>query len=185
MKLNEKQQKKSKDDEVKQNFDEMINQLKEKFQSSGNRSEKLEVLTVLPKSWSIRKIEKEFQASNYMARKSKKLVQEKGLLSTPNPKPGNNLSKKTTDDVVLFYKSDAISREMPGKRDCVSMIVKGRKERVQKRLILCNLKEAYQTLKNDNSVKIGFSKFASLRPKNVVLLGGMCLHNPPKFQIDD
>ena len=67
---------------------EVIGQLKEKFNSTVKRSEKVRILTILPKSWSVRKIMKEFGASNYMARQAKKLVQEKGILSSPNPKPG-------------------------------------------------------------------------------------------------
>ena len=72
---------------------EMIKQLKEKFQKSTKRSEEVQVLTVLPKSWPIRKIQSQFGASNYMARKAKHLVREKGILATPNPKPGHSLSK--------------------------------------------------------------------------------------------
>ena len=42
----------------------MIQQLKERFVSCELSSQKVQVLTVLPKSWSIRKIEQEFSASN-------------------------------------------------------------------------------------------------------------------------
>ena len=65
---------------------EIVEQLKEKFLSCSKTSEKILVLTILPKSWSIRKIEHEFQATSYMVRKAKKLVEEKGILSSPNPK---------------------------------------------------------------------------------------------------
>ena len=53
---------------------EMITQLKQKFHSLTKKSEKVQVLTVLPVSWSIKRIEYEFGASNYMPRKAKKLV---------------------------------------------------------------------------------------------------------------
>ena len=53
---------------------EMIQQLKEKFRSTAQRSEQLQILTVLPKSWSLKRIQQEFLVSNYMARKSKDLV---------------------------------------------------------------------------------------------------------------
>jgi hypothetical protein len=42
-------------------FNEMISQLKENFRNTDSRSEKLKILTVLPKSWGICRIEKEFQ----------------------------------------------------------------------------------------------------------------------------
>ena len=53
---------------------EMLLQLKEKFQSTSNRSEQFQILTVLPKSWTRRRIQDEFGISDYMARKSKELV---------------------------------------------------------------------------------------------------------------
>ena len=64
---------------------EIIRQLKEKFQSTSERSIRVQILTILPQSWSIRKIETEFGVSNFMARTAKKLVREEGILSTPNP----------------------------------------------------------------------------------------------------
>ena len=92
-------------------------------------------------------------------------MKEKGVLATPNPKSGNKIPKATEESVKLFYQSDEISRNMPGKKDCVSMLVDGKRSTVQKRLILCNLKEAYQLFKSQNNIKLGFSKFASLPPK--------------------
>ena len=44
---------------------EIITQLKDKFQATTERSEKVQILTVLPKSWTIRKVQDEFGASNY------------------------------------------------------------------------------------------------------------------------
>ena len=82
---------------------EMIQQLKEKFQSTPQRSEQLQILTVLPKSWSLKKIQQEFGVSNYMTRKSKVLVKEKGVLSLPGTKPGPSLPLKTVDIVHAFH----------------------------------------------------------------------------------
>jgi hypothetical protein len=42
-------------------FNEMINQLKERLKNTDSRSEKLKILTVPPKRWGICRIEKEFQ----------------------------------------------------------------------------------------------------------------------------
>ena len=39
---------------------EMIWQLKEKFEETNTKSEKVKILIVLPKSWSIRKVQDEF-----------------------------------------------------------------------------------------------------------------------------
>ena len=59
------------------NDSEIIAQLKEKFHSSTERSQKVQILTVLRKSWSTRKVEEEFAVSNYMARKPKILLKIK------------------------------------------------------------------------------------------------------------
>lgn len=156
---------------------EMLTQLKEKFQSTKDRSLKVQILTLLPKSWSVRKVQKEFEATNYMVRKAKKLVKENGILSTPNPKPGKNLSQDTVNSVKDFYNSDQISRNMPGKKDFVSMASQGEKIPVQKRLVLCNLNEAFKEFKDEYPhLKIGFSKFAELRPKNCILAGASGTH---------
>ena len=158
---------------------EIISQLKEKFRSTVRRSEKVKILTALPKSWSVRKIVKEFGASNYMARQAKKLVLEKGFLSSPNPKPGNPLPERTKQLVLDVYLSDDISRMQPGMKNTVScMNAEGRRVTEQKRLLLCNLKEAYQHFKSLHpDAKVGFSTFASMRPKECVLAGANGTHS--------
>ncbi len=142
------------------------------------KSEKLQVLTVLPKSWTVKKIESEFGVSNYVARKTKNLVRERGILATPNPKLGHPLAPKTAALVCSFYDSDEVSRMMPGKKDFIS--IKQGEERVhkQKRLVLSNLKEVYQLFKDKfPTLSIGFSKFAELRPRHCVLAGASGTHS--------
>ena len=52
----------------------------------------MQVLSFLtPQSWTIQRIEKEFGTTFYMARLSKQLVSSKGVLSTPNSRPGETL----------------------------------------------------------------------------------------------
>ena len=158
---------------------EVIQQLKEKFATTSARSEKVKILTVLPYSWSLSMIEKEFSVSDYMARQAKRLVAEKGILSGPNLRLGTTiLSEETLNDVVLFYCSDDVSRQMPGKKDFVSVTTSQGREHVQKRLLLSNLKEAYQQFKTLHpNTDIGFSKFADLRPKQCVLAGSSGTHS--------
>lgn len=79
-----------------------------------------------------------------MARQAKRLVVEKGILSGPNPKLDQILSTATIKSVMLFYCSDEVSRQMPGKKDFVAVTTsQGLREHVQKRLLLSNLKKAY------------------------------------------
>ena len=157
---------------------EIIMQLKEKFHSTDGRSEKVKILTVLPKSWSVRKIAKEFEALIYMARQAKKLVLEKGILSSSNPKPGKALPDRTQQLVLDVYLSDEISRMLPGRKDCVYvMTAEGKRVSRQKRLLLCNLKEEYHHFRSIHpDIRVGFSTFASLRPKECVLAGASGTH---------
>ena len=48
-----------------------------------------------------------------MARKSKDLVKEKGVLSLPGPKRGPSLLQKTVDIVPSFYENDEIRWPTP------------------------------------------------------------------------
>ena len=80
--------------EITDDGSEMIQQLKEKFQSTAERSEQLQILTVLPKSWSLKKIQQEFGVSNYMARKSKDLVKERGFFLIPAQNPDLHCPRK-------------------------------------------------------------------------------------------
>ena len=135
------------------------------------------MLTVLPKSWSVRKIQQEYGVSEYLARQSKKLVEEKGILSLPDPLRGPSLPSETVDTVCMFYESDDISRVMPGKKDFVLVKKEGKRQHIQKRLVLSNLREVYCEFKERfPNCKVGFSKFAELRPKHCVLAGASGTH---------
>ena len=79
------------------------------------------MLTVLPKSWSVKKVQQEFGVSEYLARQSKKLVEERGILSLPGPSRGPSLPPEAVVVVCSFYESNDISHVMPGKKDFVSV----------------------------------------------------------------
>ena len=156
---------------------EIIKQLKEEFHTTTQQSKKIQILTVLPKSWSIKQVQTEFGTSSYMARKAKNLVKESGILETPNPKLGSTLSPQSVLHIQQFYESDDISRLMPGRKDFVSAKQGKQRVHIQKRLVLSNLKEVYQLFKDTfPTEKVGFSKFAELRPKHCVLAGTSGTH---------
>ena len=96
---------------------EMIQQMTDKFWETKRRSEQIQVLTVLPKSWSVKKVQQEFGVSEYLAWQSKKLVEKRGILSLPGPSHRPSLPPET----VVVYESDDISHVMPGKKDFVSV----------------------------------------------------------------
>lgn len=150
---------------------EIVNQLKLKFAEATNKEQKIQILSVLPRSWSARKIVKEFDTTIHLALLSKKLVEESGILCTPKQRAGTNVIDRDTKDLVKqFYVSDEISRVCAGKRDYVTVNENNVKIAKQRRLILMNLAEAYALFKQQNiGRKIGFSTFASLRPAECVL----------------
>jgi len=68
-----------------------------------------------------------------------------------------------------FYMSDLVSRQLPGKKDYVTVVLNGQKQKVQKRVLVMTVREAHKVLLSEqNGVTIGESKFASLRPQNVI-----------------
>ena len=84
------------------------------------------------------------------------------------------LSPEVTRKVQSFYLLDSISRQSPGRKDFVVSWQNGKKEHLQKRHLLFSLKEAHAIfLKENPLVKIGLSKFSSLRPSNVFLSSNM------------
>lgn len=68
---------------------------------------------------------------------------------------------------------------MPGKKDFLSVVGSdGKRVHIQKRLVLCNLREAYCEFKTQHpNTKIGFTKFSILRPKECVLAGASGTHS--------
>ena len=172
--------------------EKVLEQFTSKFDTM-SKTDQYRVLTSMPKNSSINTIQQTFGVTEHTAKRAKALQEEQGILSTPNPKPGKRLSPESTDKAVKFYEDDTVSRQMAGKKDCVSVLVDGEKKNIQKRRILTTLKEAHVQFKEKNpDVKIGFSKFAEARPKHVVLPGGsgthnvcVCVHHQnPKLMID-
>ena len=67
---------------------------------------------------------------------------------------------------------------MPGKKDFVNVKINGKKTKIQKRQIYSTIYETYLEFEEKNpDLKIGFSKFAELRQKHIVLPGASGIHN--------
>lgn len=74
-------------------FRNLINRLKENFYyKETDRAHQLQILTLLPTTWSPEKISETMNTTVYMARKSKKLLEEKGI-SLPNTRQGESSPK--------------------------------------------------------------------------------------------
>ena len=101
-------------------FDILVTLVNEKLQVSDNTT-KLQLLTLAPQSWAIPKVAEVFNVSQYKVRQSRKLFREKGLLAVKNKKKGKILSDETLQFVKDFFQNDEFTRQMPGKKDCVSI----------------------------------------------------------------
>ena len=52
--------------------------------------------------------------------------------------------------VLPLYLSDEISRQMPGRKDVKTVIIDGKKENVQKKLLVMTVMEAYKQFKQQH-----------------------------------
>ena len=84
------------------------------------------------------------------------------------------LDSSVIQKVHAFYEMDSISRQSPGRKDFAVFWKNGEKKHLQKRHLLFYLREVHTLFLKDNpTVKIGLSKFSSLRPVNVLLSSAM------------
>lgn len=92
----------------------LVDEIKEKLSQTDKSSEKVKFLTMVPKNWTTQELESRFSVSHHMALKAKKLHDELGIGSSPNPKPGKKLNCETEKLIKEFYYNDEYSRCQPG-----------------------------------------------------------------------
>lgn len=158
----------------------LIKNIKIRLKSCKTNSEKINVLSVVPESWTIKRTMRELKVSSYLIKKSRSLVKEHGIVPNVSLKKlGSKLDPETLKIVREFYESDDNGRLCPGMKDCVTVRHEdGTKEKIQKRLILCNINELFKKFKDTHpELKIGRSKFCELRPKWCVLPGPKGTHS--------
>nr|XP_047130328.1 uncharacterized protein LOC124810114 [Hydra vulgaris] len=144
-------------------FDNIMVLLTNKIAESTSTSKKVQLATLAPTDWSIKKVSETLHVTNYVARTAGKLTLEKGNLTKPNPELGKALPDVTVQLVKTFSEDNEHSRLMPCKKEYVSI---KKNVYMQKRLLLCNLKELFVAFKTKSpKIKIGFSRFCTLRPK--------------------
>lgn len=160
-------------------LEDMVNDLKEKFSNLTIYDPlKLRILTILPKTWSAKKISEEFGCSWQFAKKAKDLRNANGILAETTAKAGKKLPTSTVENVVKFYTSDENSRVMAGKKEVVSVKDKDGRSLKQKRLLLLDLRGLFILYKEIYSMfPLSFSKFCQIRPKECVLAGGSGTHS--------
>ena len=155
-----------------------MDDLKAEFEKSSDYRRRLQILTLSP--FSLERTAEFFDMTIYMVKKSRKIKEDEGILpQVGRVCRGKKFSAADRLKVIEFYESDTVSRMCPGaKHYVVVRDEEGRKTKVQKRLILGNLKEIYQLFKEDKTnPEMGFSTFAALRPRHCVLAGSSGTHN--------
>ena len=84
------------------------------------------------------------------------------------------LDLKLIETIKAFYRREDIARFMPGAQDVITIWDEAGKRKEQKRILTMTVAEAYSLFANDHpEVTIGKSKFAELRPKEVLLSSKM------------
>ena len=88
-----------------------------------------------------------------------------------NLKPVHSLTEEEENVIKNFFFEPDVVYTLPGLKDEKTVWVKGEKQKLRKYYLIMYLKEAFQLFKLAHpEIKIGFSKFASLLPVNVLLL---------------
>lgn len=100
------------------------------------------------------------------------------MLASSTLKTGKNLPAETVTKVVEFYENDLNSRIMPHQKATVTVKIDDCKQKVQKRLLLCDIKDLHSQFKEQfPEYLIGLTKFAELRSKWCVLAGSSGTHS--------
>lgn len=84
------------------------------------------------------------------------------------------LPQETKDAVTQFYVRDDISRQAPGRKDCITIRTSdGDRQQMQKHFMNFTISETHRMFLEEydssQEIHVGLSKFAELRPKNVML----------------
>ena len=90
-------------------LDKLVELMKKKLKIS-NRSKTLQVLTLVPDSWSVRKAATEFNVSKQTIQKARVLKHQKGILEMPDAVGGNRIQETIRELVQDFYCDDEYTR---------------------------------------------------------------------------
>ena len=118
--------------------------MKEKLDKCHTREERIQLLIlIIPEHWSRERTVSFFNVvTEYMVRTARNV--KKGILGIPDLIHRHRLSDELLARVKSFYEEDQISCMCAGKKNFVTIKNSdGTKEHHQKRLILCNIREAY------------------------------------------
>lgn len=160
------------EDQNEADLNGIVEELKEYISNHAEPGKFFLALSVLPKSWSIQKIQEIFGVSNYLVRKCRSVVEKHGILTPPKPRAGRGISEETQQLITSFYLRDDISRPLPGSKDVLSVRENGQRVKKTKRLVLSTLGTLQsQFCEEFPNNPVSRAKFCELRPKECVLAG--------------
>ena len=90
--------------------------MKEKLVTASN-TEKLQILTLVPDSWSQKYCSEYFGVSEYLIRSARELKQRKGILAQLSKKKVKAIAQEIIDLVHAFNEDDEYSRQFPRIKD--------------------------------------------------------------------
>ncbi|KZS06523.1 Cc8L18.2-like protein [Daphnia magna] len=150
-------------------YDRLLSDLAEKIKISKSFSERKKLLTLVPSSWSREKVGQFFKVGDFIVRSARASKEDFGILAGPKPnKSGQTLPEQHKEIITQIFLDEEISRWCPGVKVYKSTRINlnGEKVRISRRLLLFNLKEAHYVFQQQHpEIKVGLSKFCSLRPE--------------------
>ena len=174
MDLSEVTKSKDEDAELTSDMRKLLFNIKAQIDTAKEYKEKVQLLTIIPESWSNQRAVDYFGVTEYAVKKAVALRDTQGILAVPRIYRRQRISQETLTAVRSLYEGDEYSRVLPGQKDYIK--VDG--ERMQKRLILFKIEELYKIFKQKYpELKIGLSKFFELRPKWCILVGSKGSHS--------
>ena len=146
----------------------MIESIKEKIHATNDHQQKITLLTLAPKSWTLEKSAKYFSASIRSVKSARELIKSSGIL----PNKSNRIRKVLCQKYIISVNSnDEFSRVCPGKKSMFLLLKSMVEGNIQKHLLSMNLKELHIEFLKRYNKKIHLSKFCELKPKWCILLG--------------
>lgn len=102
------------------------------------------------------------------------------------------VSQEDVEKIKMFYESDEVSWQAPGKRDYISIKNEsGKKIKKQRRYLIMGIDEVQRLFMQKYGIKVGRSRFYELRPKHVLFVANtphnVCVckeHANFKFLVD-
>lgn len=154
-------------------MDELLGNIRQAYVACKTIQERCRVLTLLPSSLSQGEIQRTIpEATIYLIRKSKKLRENGGVWATYDQYAGRNIIDPEHVKIALeYYLNDDLdcSIQSPRPRDVVRVRGADGTNLVPKRYMSRTIRESYLKLREAHpEVKIGLTKFYSLRPAHVV-----------------